>query len=177
MFRSNRGHCGSASINVPGIEPPTPLAQWKLNVLGPGAGADDSDSDGDGLPLFGEYYLGCDPTRHDAPEITPSLIRGAEGRWHAALGFRHINDGDASLRCVIQASDDMINWRDCGEEIELTAGGPSIDGTRENSVRHRLPLQHGGRIFMRLRIAARRRLIFIGPAGFRAAINAESGPE
>jgi hypothetical protein len=151
VFRSSEGHCGSASIHVPGIEPPTPLAQWKLNIFGPAAPPDNADSDGDGVPLFGEFYLGCDPTRRDAPEVTPSLIRGGDGQWHLEFQFRHVNAGDASVRCVVQSSDDMVHWRDCGEEVELISDS-TIEGIRENSVVCRVPTRSGGRTFMRLKL-------------------------
>jgi hypothetical protein len=152
VFKSNKGHCAIAPIEVPGIEPPTPLAQWKLNIFGSNAPADADDSDRDGLPLFGEFYLGCNPVRGDTPDIKPLLIRGDDGEWRLALSFRRVNAGDASLRCLVQTSDDMIHWHDSEEEVELVPGAPDVDGTQEVSACRKLSLRGLEGTFMRLKV-------------------------
>ncbi|MGI8604466.1 MAG: hypothetical protein ACR2OZ_15950 [Verrucomicrobiales bacterium] len=153
VFGSNEGHCATLAFEVPGVEPPTPLDQWKLNLFGTMAPDDGNDSDADGLSLVGEFYLGCDPHSPEPPEIKPSLIQGPDGEWRLALTFRRVNAGDDSVRCTVQTSADMIHWNDSTETVELVPGAPDIDGTQEVSACQKLSLRLNRRTFMRLKIA------------------------
>jgi hypothetical protein len=152
VFKSNVGHCASRRFNVPGLEPPTPLEQWALNALGTIATNSDNDGDRDGLPLFGEFYFGCDPNRSDAPEVRPAIVLGADGQWHMALNFRRVTAGDGSVRCLVELSDNMITWREAGAEVDVIPGAPDIDGSQPVCACQRAPLRESRAPFMRLRL-------------------------
>lgn len=152
VFKSSEGHCAVSHLGVPGVEPPGPLAQWTLNVLGRSgdAGADD---DGDGLPAFGEYYLATDPRVRDQPRLVPRLQRGADGEWRAALVFRRVTGADAAVRCLVEVSSDMRRWRVADpQEVEFLPAAADVDGTQEVCVCLRKPLRMTAEPFLRLRL-------------------------
>jgi hypothetical protein len=152
VFKSNAGHFGSATFELPGVEPPTPLAQWKLNVLGENAGSDTADDDLDGLPVFAEFYLGLQPDKNDPPSITPALVHTPDGDPRLVLDFRRVSAGDGSVRCVVQVSKDMVAWQDAGDDIELVPGTPESDGTQLMRALQKLPIRQSHWPFMRLRL-------------------------
>jgi len=153
VFRSSAGHAARASVDVAGVEPPTPFEQWKFNALGSayleiGASGDLDDPHGNGISTLVEFALGGDPSKGAQPEI----IR-ENGVSKLALKFRRPAGSRAGADCLIEVSKDMKSWSPAGDAVEIRPSVFDIDGSESISACQKLPVGISKWPFMRIRVA------------------------
>ena len=153
VFRSSAGHAARASVDVAGVEPPTPFEQWKFNALGSayleaGASGDLDDPNGNWIPTLVEFALGGDPSKGAQPEI----IR-ENGVSKLALKFRRPAGSRAGADCLIEVSKDMKSWSPAGDAVEIRPSVFDIDGSESISACEKLPVGISKWPFMRIRVA------------------------
>jgi hypothetical protein len=149
VFKSNAGHCATATFVVPGVEPAAALDGWAITT---GTRATTgSDDDGDGWSNRAEFYLGMQPQAADQPTVREKVLN-RDGRRHFALEFRRVNGVEAPVTMVVEVSRDLSTWTEAGDLVEWIPGTPDPDGTEAVEVVQRVPLDGNEWPFMRLRV-------------------------
>jgi hypothetical protein len=156
LFRSNAGHAGSALIEVPGVETPSPLETWKFNVFGADhwrttISQDEEDTDHDGLSTLAEFVLGGNPLRSDVPHYRAAIVKGEDGADHLALLFHRAAGSEQSVDCVIEVSPDLKYWQPAGDLVRVSQDPAGADGTVPVCACQTAPLALSRHPYMRLR--------------------------
>ena len=117
----------------------------------PGVSGDDADPDRDELTNLGEYAFGTDPLSADLGGLLlPGIIEEA-GERYLIITYRR-RAGANDLRFVVEASSDLLEWRDGPDAtVEVPPAVDHGDGTETVRFRSAIPISAAPFGFLRVR--------------------------
>jgi hypothetical protein len=133
----------------------TPLPKWREKNF-PGATGDLSafsreDPDHDGIPNLLEYAFQLNPLSADESSAKGGLPKGELRDAHFTLLFKK-HPTATDLDYVIEVSDDLITWKDRGEQVEDVTLSDDEVKAGWTGVRDREAVGQGFHRYMRVRI-------------------------
>ncbi|NNM28069.1 MAG: hypothetical protein HKO57_00985 [Akkermansiaceae bacterium] len=141
VFKTDIGHCGSATFEVPGLEG-DPLDAWRFrNGFG-------DASEGEALK---SYFFATTPDRADAANVTPLIVTDDDGSRHFGIEYRGLVGADGVISTV-EASDNVGAWVDAADLVEIRERTVDADGTERVIICLRDPVGVSRHEFLRIRL-------------------------
>ncbi|MGJ8698241.1 MAG: hypothetical protein ACSHYF_18110 [Verrucomicrobiaceae bacterium] len=139
VWKSDEADCGLGNFTVPGVEPPA-IDRFLANNRLPAGSIQNGTA---------RYFFGLNQHRTQ-PEMRAEVIRDEQGGRHLGIRYRRLTGADVEQQ--IQASNDLTDWQNVSDQVDIVERTLDVDGTEEVLVCLRSKIGEGPFRYLRIHL-------------------------